>query len=146
MTQGAADLSKLPVEGVEAEAEPEGQAAAVDALLERLKAALGEAVEAVRTTDRLTHSAVVLAASESGPDLQMQRLMRRAARPMASAAPILEVNPRHALIRRLAAVAAEGGEVEEAALTLLDLARVQDGEAPRDPAAFARRVTAALAR
>ena len=147
VTQGAADLSKLPRDGEEdGEAEPEGEAAAVDALLPLLKSALGEAVEAVRATDRLTLSAVVLAASESGPDLQMQRLMRRAARPLPSAAPILEVNPHHALIRHLAGRAAAGEDVAEAALTLLDLARVQDGEAPRDPAAFARRVTAALAR
>jgi molecular chaperone HtpG len=35
--------------------------------------------------------------------------------------------------------------VTDAAHTLLDLARVQDGDMPSDPAAFARRVTAALA-
>jgi molecular chaperone HtpG len=46
----------------------------------------------------------------------------------------------------LAARVAEGAEVREQAETLLDLARVQDGESPRDPAAFARRVAAALAR
>ncbi len=145
VTQGAADLSRLPREG-DAEAEPEGEAAAVDALLPRLREALGDAVSAVRTTDRLTHSAVVLAASENGPDLQMQRLMRRASRPLPAAVPVLEVNPRHPLLRRLAERAAAGEDLGEAALTLLDLARVQEGEAPRDPAAFARRVTEALAR
>jgi molecular chaperone HtpG len=60
--------------------------------------------------------------------------------------PVLEINPRHALIAALAARVAEGGDVTEQAETLLDLARVQDGESPRDPAAFARRVAAALAR
>ena len=49
------------------------------------------------------------------------------------------------LIRALAARADAGESVAEAAETLFDLARVQDGEAPRDPAAFARRVTEALA-
>ena len=33
----------------------------------------------------------------------------------------------------------------ETAGLLLDLARVQDGDGPRDPAGFARRVAAALA-
>ena len=58
---------------------------------------------------------------------------------------MLELNPRHPLIRSLAERAAAHADIEDSARTLLDLARVQDGEAPRDPAAFARRVTSALA-
>ena len=74
----------------------------------------------------------------------MQRLLRRSGRPM-ELPPVLEINPRHALILELASRAAAGQDVGEDAQTLFDLARVQDGESPRDPAAFARRVTAALA-
>ena len=48
-------------------------------------------------------------------------------------------------LRTLAARVEAGTDVTEAAQTLLDLARVQDGDMPADPAAFARRVTAALA-
>jgi molecular chaperone HtpG len=99
----------------------------------------------VRTTDRLSDSAVVLAAGTSGPDLQMQRLLRRAGRSGYSAAPVLEINPRHALIAALATQAAQETGVEEAAAMLLDLARVQDGDLPKDPAGFARRVERALA-
>ena len=40
-----------------------------------------------------------------GPDLAMQRLMRRAGRPMMPAKPVLEVNPRHKLIEALSAKA-----------------------------------------
>ncbi|MGI3777665.1 MAG: molecular chaperone HtpG [Janthinobacterium lividum] len=140
VTQGAADLSKL--EAVDAGGEAP---ASLDALLPALKAALGGDVGDVRGTDRLTESAVVLGASENGPDLQMQRLMRRAGRALPTPPPVLELNPRHPLIRRLAERAAAGEDVADAAHTLLDLARVQDGENPRDPAAFARRVAAALA-
>ncbi len=140
VTQGAADLSKL--EAVDAGGEAP---ASLDALLPALKAALGGDVGDVRGTDRLTESAVVLGASEHGPDLQMQRLMRRAGRAMPTPPPVLELNPRHPLIRRLAERASGGEDVADAAHTLLDLARVQDGESPRDPAAFARRVAAALA-
>ena len=87
----------------------------------------------VRATARLTDSAVVLAASGSGPDLQMQRLMRRAGRAMMPAQPVLEVNPRHKLIETLAAKLDEQALIAEAAATLLDLARVQEGDLPRDP-------------
>ncbi|MFC6046655.1 molecular chaperone HtpG, partial [Methylobacterium hispanicum] len=56
---------------------------------------------------------------------------------------VLEINPRHPLIRALAEDEAEA--VPAAAGTLLDLARIQDGDIPRDPVAFARTITAALA-
>jgi molecular chaperone HtpG len=116
----------------------------ISPLLAALKKALGDEVTDVRATGRLTDSAVVLAAGDKGPDLQMQRLMRRAGRAMLPAAPVLEINPRHKLIETLAAKLAEEELIAEAAGTLLDLARVQEGDLPRDPAQFARRVTALL--
>ncbi|MCQ8277769.1 molecular chaperone HtpG [Acetobacteraceae bacterium KSS8] len=140
VTQGLADLSAIPLTD-----EPADEAADVEALLPAIKDALGDAIAEARITDRLVGSAVVLAASQSGPDLQMQRLMRRTGQRMPGAAPFLEINPRHKLIRALAAQVASGQPIKDAALTLLDLARVQDGEAPADPAAFARRVADALA-
>ncbi len=113
----------------------------ISPLLSALKAALGDEVADVRATSRLTDSAVVLAAGERGPDLQVQRLLRRAGRAMLPAAPVLEVNPRHKLIEALAGRLEDKELVSEAAGTLLDLARVQEGDLPRDPSRFARRVT-----
>ncbi len=133
--QGAADLAALP---------DQSPAADLSALAAALKTALGEAVAEVRATDRLADSAVVLAPAAHGPDLQMQRLLRRAGRAGYEAAPTLELNPRHPLVASLAARLAAGGDVAEAAGLLLDLARVQDGEAPRDPAAFARGLERAM--
>ena len=74
----------------------------------------------------------------------LQRLLRRAGRGGASL-PVLEINPRHPLIRGLADRVEARADVAEAAGTLVDLARVQDGDTPRDPVAFARKVAAALA-
>ncbi len=140
VTQGAEDIAKLAPETA-----PEGEPADTTKLIEALKAALAEAVTVIRTTDRLVDSAVVLAAAGYGPDLQMQRLLRRSGKPGITLPPTLELNARHPLIRRLAERADAGEDVAEAAHTLLDLARVQDGDMPLDPAAFARRITAALA-
>jgi molecular chaperone HtpG len=135
ITQGAADLSKLPLENeVEAPAD-------VTQLVTTLKELLKADVSDVRATDRLVDSPVVLAASAGGPDLQMQRLLKRAGRAYGGTLPVLEVNPRHKLIRRMAELAS----LDDAAGMLLDLARVQDGELPRDPAAFARQMAASLA-
>jgi molecular chaperone HtpG len=138
VTQGAADLDKFPVE-------VSGTAADISKLIPALKSALGDQVDDVRPTDRLVDSAVVLSAKSSGPDLQMQRLMRRTGRSGPVTPPLLEINPRHPLIAALAARAEAGDDLKDAAETLLDLARIQDGEPPRNPAAFSRRVAVALA-
>jgi molecular chaperone HtpG len=140
VTQGAADLSKLPP--TEA---PQGEVPDVSRLIVALKEALKEEVAEVRATERLVESAVVLSAGTTGPDLQVQRLLRRAGRAGFTPPPVLEINPRHAMIAALAARAAEGTDIAAEAGLLLDLARIQDGDLPRDPAGFARRVEAALA-
>lgn len=137
ITQGQVDLSALPVEGE--------AAADLAKLLPLLREALKENVSAVEETAQLVDSAAVLAAQAGAPDLQMQRMMRRAGRAFGPDRAVLRLNPRHALVRRLAAQAEAGEDVTEMAGLLLDLARVQDGDAPRDPAGFARRVAAALA-
>ncbi|UPY38218.1 molecular chaperone HtpG [Sediminicoccus sp. KRV36] len=136
ITQGTVSL-----EATEAEAAPD-----VAPLLERLKSALAEHVSEVRATDRLVESVAVLAAGEFGPDLAMQRLLRRAGRGFQGGLPVLEINPRHALIRHLAEADVDDAVLSDQAGLILDLARLQDGDAPRDPADFARRVAQALAK
>ena len=139
ITQGTVDLSKI------AGGADQPEAADVALLLPLLKDALKEEVSEVRATDRLVDSAVVLAAPEHGPDLQMQRMLRRAGRGGGGGLPVLEVNARHPLIRKLAESASTDTALFEKAGLLLDLARVQDGDVPRDPAGFAKQVAAALA-
>ncbi|ACA14632.1 heat shock protein Hsp90 [Methylobacterium sp. 4-46] len=140
ITQSADDLSAFAPEG-----EAAGEAADLTELLPKLKEILKDDVAEVRASQRLVESAVLLSASSGGPDLQMQRLLRRAGRGFGAGLPVLELNPRHALVRRIAERARAGEDVGEAAQTLLDLAHVQGGDPPRDPVAFARRVAAALA-
>ncbi|GJD51360.1 Chaperone protein HtpG [Methylobacterium crusticola] len=140
ITQGADDLSAFEPETAQGDAPAD-----LTALLPALKEALKDDVSDVRVSQRLVDSAVLLSAPAGGPDLQMQRLMRRAGRGFGAGQPVLELNPRHALIRRIAARAGAGEDVGEAAQTLVDLAHVQGGDPPRDPVAFARRVAAALA-
>jgi molecular chaperone HtpG len=70
----------------------------------------------------------------------MQRLLRRAGRPSWGAAQVLEVNAEHPWILSLAARASAGEALKEESRLLLDLALVQEGDAPRAPAAFIRRV------
>jgi molecular chaperone HtpG len=126
------------------EPEKDAEQPDISPLLAALKKALGDDVSEVRATNRLTDSAVILAAGQHGPDLQMQRLLRRAGRAMMPSVPVLEVNPHHKLIEALSAKLTDEALIAEAAGTLLDLARVQEGDLPRDPAQFAKRVTTLL--
>lgn len=133
VTQAAADLAS------------DAEQPDISPLLAALKSALEAEVSDVRATGRLSESAVVLAADDKGPDLQMQRLMRRAGRAMMPARPILEVNPTHPLIAALAGKHEDTEAIAEAAPMLLDLALVQEGEAPRDASAFTKRIATLLA-
>lgn len=139
VTQGAADLSLIPLpEGAEA---PKAEASdEVSSFLTFVKEALGEAVSDVRASDRLTDSAVCLVASESGLDRQLEKLLTNAGQAPAGTKPVLEVNPAHPQIARLAALPAEDGLRADAAHLLLDEARIVDGEQPIDPRAFAERL------
>ena len=61
--------------------------------------------------------------------------------------PVLELNPRNALVKALSEQASRGGEaarLEEAAFMLLASAEILDGEAPSDPAAFNKRLLAMM--
>ncbi|NBC95311.1 MAG: molecular chaperone HtpG, partial [Deinococcus-Thermus bacterium] len=122
-------------------------AEALDGLIAALKAALGEAVKDVRRSDRLTESAVCLTADEGDLDLHLERLLKQHGQFQGAASRrVLEINPGHGLIRRLADRAAAGEPVDEIAHLLLDQARIVEGEAPADPAAFARRMSEAVLR
>ncbi|WP_334175493.1 molecular chaperone HtpG [Pseudoxanthobacter sp.] len=138
VTQGSDDLAQIPLaEGV---SEPEaGKAGDVAALSALIKQALGDKVSAVRASERLATSPVCLVAPEYGPDRQLEKLMSRSGEKAGGLAPVLELNPRHALIKALAAKAAAGGAadaVEAGAKLLFGQARILDGEVPDDPAAF----------
>jgi molecular chaperone HtpG len=72
----------------------------------------------------------------------MQRLLRRAGRPVYGPAPKLEINPTHPLIQSLATKT----DLDADANLLLDLAKLQEGDLPEDPTSFVRTIAAALAK
>ncbi len=149
VTQGAVDLSKIVGGETPAETAPAAPAGEVDSLIAALKLALGEAVQDVRTSERLTGSPVCLVAVDGQMSIHLEKLLRAHRQMEQEFARVLEINPRHPLIMGLAArVAADGtgAEIEDIAHLLLDQARIVEGEPPADPAAFARRMAAVMAR
>ncbi len=140
VTQGAADLALIPL--VDAKPEQAADAdAAVTNFIAFVKTTLGDAVENVRVSDRLTDSAVCLVASDSGPDRQLTKLLSSAGRLQSAAKPILEINPRHDFIVALAALGEDETPFkQDAAHLLFDEARILDGELPADPRGFSQRL------
>ena len=143
ITQGDTDLSAINVTDPEAKSKvaPEGEVALLVALL---KQALEDHVKDVRVSERLTDSAVCLVADSGDLDMHLARLLK-AHKQLDTLAPrILEINPTHKLIRDLAARAKEPGapdRLNDAALLLVDQARILEGEAIPDPIAFSRRLS-----
>ncbi|XNO41496.1 molecular chaperone HtpG (plasmid) [Sinorhizobium meliloti] len=146
ITQGAADLAGIAKNDDAAAASPEAGAAVTD-FVSFARETLGEAVSDVRTSDRLTESAVCLVAPEQGPDRQLQKMLQGAGRIEGAPKPVLEINPGHQLIAALATCPSEDKAFrEDAVKLLLDQARVLDGDRPEDPRAFAERLSRVFGR
>jgi len=147
VTRGGADLGKIKGEEAEKPEEkaPEGE---LTDLLALLKLTLSDAVKDVRKSERLTDSAVCLVADDNDMDMHLERLLKQHKQLNGEVGKrILEINPSHALIKRLADRAKGSGAtdaLEDAAWLLLDQARIVEGEPLPDPAAFARRLASAM--
>lgn len=147
-TRAGADLDTVQHAG---EMKPENgekvEGAALGTLIAALKQVLGDAVKDVRESRRLTDSAVCLVAADGDLDMHLERLLRLHQKLDRASPRILEINPGHALIRALAARAQQPGAVDalaDAALLLLDQARLAEGEPLVDPVGFAQRLARML--
>lgn len=148
VTRGAADLSKVPLaEGADKKADKPEPPSEIGALVALFRLTLQDAVKDVRVSQRLTDSAVCLVADEHDLDIHLERLLRQHKQLDQTAKRILEINPDHPLIRALAADVPKQGAADrlgDVAQLLLDQARISEGDPVPDPAAFARRLNAAL--
>lgn len=71
------------------------------ALIERFKSQLGERVTDVRMTERLSESPARLVDSEGAPNQEMQRVYRLLDKEFEVPKKVLELNPKHPIMRRL---------------------------------------------
>jgi molecular chaperone HtpG len=146
LTRDAVDLSKIG-EADTAEEEKAEDDPALDRLVAHMKVTLGDAVKDVRRSKRLTDSAVCLVADAGGFDLHLERFLKQHKQIEGLGARVLEVNPKHPLVRAMANALGEGetpAAVDELVRLLLDQARVVEGEPLPDPGAFSRRMSKLL--
>jgi molecular chaperone HtpG len=156
LTRGDVDLSKIEgdaADGATGEAAQETvkgvEGAELDRLIALFKSQLGERVRDVRPSARLTDSAVCLVADDQGMDMRLERFLKQHQQLDELSKRVLEINPKHGLIRQMAALAADEGQrpaLGDLVELLLDQARIVEGEPLPDPGVFSRRMSAFLAR
>ncbi|MCG1055493.1 molecular chaperone HtpG [Mycetohabitans sp. B5] len=110
-------------------------------LVERMKDVLKEKAKDVRLTFRLTDSPSCLVADDGEMSGYLQRLLKAAGQKAPDFHPILEVNPEHALIKRLSPDAADFADWCH---LLFDQALLAEGGALDDPASFVKRTNTLL--
>ncbi|HTH17124.1 MAG TPA: molecular chaperone HtpG [Magnetospirillum sp.] len=147
ITEGDVDLSKVKADDKAEAAKPEAAPTdELDTLIAALKLNLGDKIKDVRASDRLTSSAVCLVAESGQMSIHLEKMLK-AHRQLEQDFPrVLEINPRHPLIKGLAGKVKTSGReaIEDMALLLLDQARIVEGEAPADPVEFARRLAGVM--
>ncbi len=110
-------------------------------LVERFKESLGDEVEDVRMTLRLTDSPACIVTDPNALNPAFVRMMRAAGQDVPDPKPILELNPNNPLVSRLKESGAFSGEW---AKLLLEQAQLMAGEQLKDPAGFVKRMNQML--
>jgi len=120
----------------------EEAAAKAAPVLAKLREALGDRVADVRASTRLVESPACLVVGEGEASAHLERILRAAGQEAPSSKPVLEVNPAHPLLQRLAA---DDPRIADWASVLHDQALLAEGAPLADPAAFVRTVNALMA-
>jgi len=139
VARGGLDLGKL-----EDEAEKQEAAKVADEykdLVGRVKTALGERVKEVRVTNRLTDSPACLVSDEGDISGHLERLLKQAGQKAPDRRPILELNPKHPLVARLAS---EQARFDDWSHLLFDQALLAEGGQLDDAPGFVRRLNGML--
>ena len=112
-------------------------------LVSTIQESLGDEVKEVRTSSRLVGSPVCLVGEDGGMSLHIERMMKQQGQSLNNPR-VLEINPKHTLIKKLSKQKKE--LISEISLLLLDQARIIEGEAIPDRANFADRMSKSLER
>jgi molecular chaperone HtpG len=124
-------------------AKQEAATVAAGPLIERTKSLLGDRVGDVRVSARLTDSPSCLALADFDLAPHLARLLREAGQDVPDSKAVLELNPEHPLVQRLATEADDARAGDLAGL-LLEQAEITAGAQLADPAAFVQRMNRVL--
>ncbi|MFB6260015.1 MAG: molecular chaperone HtpG, partial [Thiohalorhabdaceae bacterium] len=143
VAHGDVDLSGIGGEEAESEEGETEAPAGFEDLVTTLQQSLAGSVSDVRLSQRLTNSPSCIVADDNALGEHMERLLKAANQPVPESAPILELNPDHALVKQMQAIHGtdpNDDRIREWGLLLLDQARLAQGAELPDPAATAKRM------
>jgi molecular chaperone HtpG len=124
--------------------EDTGKAAAIEPLVQKVKKALGDQVKDVRASNRLADSPSCIVLDENDPSAQMQQILKMMGnKDFPEVKPILEINPSHPIVTKLASVQ-DDSVIMDTSLLLLEQALLVEGAELKDPAGFVKRLNRAL--
>ena len=139
VAKGELDLG----EDEESEKELEKKSKEAEKLIKRMKDALGERVEDVRVTNRLTDSPACIVLNEHDMAMHMQRILKEAGHELPSSKPILEINPDHPIVSKLRAEKSKKKFADWSDI-LFDQALLAEGGQLEDPAGFVAKLNEML--
>ena len=120
------------------------KAAAIEPLVQKVKKSLGDLVKDVRASSRLADSPSCIVVDEHDPTVQMQQILKMMGnKDLPEVKPILEINPTHPIVVKLAAVQ-DQSVIEDTSRLLLEQALLVEGGELKDPAGFVKRLNRAL--
>lgn len=137
----AADKAELP--DSETKEQTAEQTEKTTSLIELFKSTLGDAIEDVRTSQRLVSSAVALVAGKQGLDPHMEKMMKMMDKDFTPTKKVLEINPHHPLMTNLTTLAENNPNdtrISDAVKQLYDAALLMDGTLT-NPTEFINRMT-----
>jgi molecular chaperone HtpG len=138
VAKGAFDLGKLQDE--EEKKQAEAAAESFKPLLEKLQAALKDRAQDVRASTRLVDSPACLVVDEGAMSGHLARMLKQAGQAAPESKPILEINPAHALVKKLETDA----QFDDLAHVIFDQAVLAEGGQLDDPATYVQRMTRLL--
>ena len=134
--KGELDLGDVAAEDEAPKEEKESDHAP---LLERFREALSGRIKDVRVTRRLSTSPACLVSEEYEMSRHLERILDAAGQKVDAVRPILEINPDHPMVARLAAET-EASRRQDWADLIFDQALLSEGGRLEDPGAFVRRM------
>lgn len=109
-------------------------------ILVKMKEVLKEEVKEVKISSRLSDSASCLIYDKNDPDFQMQQMLKQMGQDnLPKVKPILEINPDHGIVQKLAE-SKDYLYLNDIAHLLLDQAKLQEGMKIEDVSAFTKRM------
>jgi molecular chaperone HtpG len=109
-------------------------------IIVKMKETLKDEVKEIKISSRLSDSPSCLIYDKNDPDFQMQQMLKQMGQDnLPKVKPILEINPDHAIIQKLAQ-SKDYLYLNDVAYLLLDQAKLQEGMKIEDVNAFAKRL------